>query len=214
MNCRTEKGTQMNSRHETKLQVQSGEREYSQILEEFPRERGYLIPILQEIQEEHGYLPKEAILQAAAYLDLPTSKIFGVATFYNQFKLFPPGKYRIQVCRGTACHVRGSLNLLETLETELGISAGQTARDRLFSLETVACMGACSIAPVIAINGEFYGRLDRKKLLKIVAEYRAREAAAQGAAGAAAGQDPEAAGQGTVASTGETGNGARKETNE
>lgn len=146
------------------------------VLSAYPRERGSLIPILQGIQEEEGFLSREAILETAAYLDLPASKIFGVATFYNQFRLVPPGRFRIQICRGTACHVRGSLNLLETLETELGISAGETARDRLFSLETVACMGACSIAPVVAVNGEFYGRLDRKKLLKIIKDYRARAA--------------------------------------
>lgn len=165
----------MNTTHLTALQAPTTKEDILRILEEFPRERGYLIPILQEIQEEHGYLPTEAILQTAHYLDLPTSKIFGVATFYNQFKLVPPGKYRVQICRGTACHVRGSLNLLETLETELGISAGETTRDRLFSLETVACIGACSIAPVVVINGEFYGRLERKKLLKLIAEYRRRE---------------------------------------
>lgn len=165
----------MHTAQERESSAPSAVRSVSEILETFPPERGYLIPILQEIQERSGYLPKEAILETAAYLDLPTSKIFGVATFYNQFKLIPPGKNRIQICRGTACHVRGSLNLLESLETELGIKAGQTTRDRLFSIETVACMGACSIAPVIAVNGEFYGRLDRKRLLKIIAEYRSRE---------------------------------------
>ncbi len=166
----------MDTAGDTTLKVPAETAELSPVLEAFPRERGNLIPILQEIQERYGYLSKEAIRATASYLDLPASKIFGVATFYNQFKLIPPGKYRVQVCRGTACHVRGSFKLLETLETELGIRAGETAKDRLFSLETVACMGACSIAPVVAINGEFYGRLDRKRLQKIIAEYRAREA--------------------------------------
>jgi NADH-quinone oxidoreductase subunit E len=160
---------------DAQLEVRPETRKLTEILRAFPRERGYLIPILQEIQEQHGYLSKESIMATAEHLDLPSSKIFGVATFYNQFKLVPPGRYRVQICRGTACHVRGSFNLLESLETELGIKAGETARDGVFSLETVACMGACSIAPVVAVNGEFFGRLDRKKLLRIIAEYRARE---------------------------------------
>ena len=95
-----------------------------------------------------------------------------MATYYNQFKLYPPGNYRIQICRGTACHVKGSLNLLETLKRELGIDAGMTTKDGLFSLETVACIGACSIAPVLTVNGKFHGRLDAKKVEKIVRALR------------------------------------------
>jgi NADH-quinone oxidoreductase subunit E len=152
-------------------------RDYADIVEKYPRERNYLIPLLQDIQEREGYLPKEGIYQVADYLGLPESKIFGVATFYNQFTLVAPGKYKIQVCRGTACHVKGSGLLLENLETELGIEAGETTRDGLFSIETVACIGACSIAPAITVNGEFYGKLDKKKLLDIVETLRNKEAA-------------------------------------
>jgi NADH-quinone oxidoreductase subunit E len=139
----------------------------------YPRSREYLIPILQEVQDRLGYLSRESICAIADYLELPESKVYGVATFYNQFKLNPPGKYQIQVCRGTACHVKGSFNLLEALKRELGIDAGMTTKDKLFSLETVACIGACSIAPVLTVNGKFHGRLDVRKVEKILKDLRA-----------------------------------------
>ncbi|MBN2050297.1 MAG: NAD(P)H-dependent oxidoreductase subunit E [Spirochaetales bacterium] len=148
---------------------------YGDLISRFPATRDYLIPILQELQEREGYLPEQGIYEVSDYLDLPESKVYGVATFYNQFKLIKPGKYRIQICRGTACHVKGSFNLLETLQRELGILPGETSSDGLFSLETVACLGACSIAPVIMVNGEFFGRLDNKKVLSLVQDFRNRE---------------------------------------
>jgi NADH-quinone oxidoreductase subunit E len=139
----------------------------------YPPSREHLIPILQEFQDRYGYLSRENIYAIADYLELPESKVYGVATFYNQFKLNPPGKYLIQICRGTACHVKGSLNLLDALKRELGIDAGMTTKDGLFSLETVACIGACSIAPVLTVNGKFHGRLDAKKVDKLVRTLRA-----------------------------------------
>ena len=148
-------------------------------IEKHPRERGSLISILQDLQEKHGYLSREGIHEVADYLELPVSKVYGVATFYNQFTLVPPGKYRIQICRGTACHVKGSLNLLEQLELELGVGPGQTTKDRLFTLETVACLGACSIAPVMTVNGEFHGRLDKEKLRAVLKGIRAAEGASK-----------------------------------
>jgi NADH-quinone oxidoreductase subunit E len=145
-------------------------------IEAFPPERHSLIPILQEIQEHAGFVSKESIHEVSRYLRLPESKIYGVATFYNQFRLDAPGLHQIQVCRGTACHVRGSEPLLDTLESELGIKAGETTKDGVFSLEVVACLGACSIAPVIMIDGEFHGRLDKKRLAAVLDEYRTAEA--------------------------------------
>jgi NADH-quinone oxidoreductase subunit E len=141
-------------------------------IKRYPPSRDYLIPMLQAVQEEEGYISRESIGEISEYMGLPESKIFGVATFYNQFRLNPPGKYQVAICRGTACHVKGSFNLLETLQRELGIEAGATTRDGLFSLETVACIGACSIAPVMTVNGEFYGRLDKKKVEKIIRELK------------------------------------------
>lgn len=136
-----------------------------------PKDRSNLIAILQDIQEVYGYLPEEALFDVAEFIGMPMSSVYGVATFYNQFRLTPLGKNVIRVCRGTACHVKNSSNILTSLETELGICAGQTTRDKLFTLETVACIGACSIAPVININEEYYGRITTKEIPKILKKY-------------------------------------------
>jgi NADH-quinone oxidoreductase subunit E len=148
---------------------------YSALISRYPAERSSLIPILQEIQSVERYLPADGIFQVADYLKLPVSKIFGVATFYNQFKLTKPGLHEIQICRGTACHVNGSQNLLDIISAELGIESGETTSDDFFSLEIVACLGACSMAPVMTIDGEFYGRLDRKKVHAILDGFRTKE---------------------------------------
>ncbi len=137
--------------------------------------RDSLIPILQDIQNQEGYLSKESIIEVGSHLNMPSSKIFGVATFYNQFKFQPNGKYHIQVCRGTACHVLGSATVLQELEKQLKIKAGQTTRDQLFSLEIVACIGACGLAPVISVNGEFHANVDSAKLKTILETYENME---------------------------------------
>lgn len=137
--------------------------------------RDALIPLLQEIQEKQGFLSEEAIVKTGKKLKIPTSKIFGVATFYNQFRFEPSGKYHIQVCRGTACHVLGSATVLQELESALKIKAGQTTRDGLFSIEVVACIGACGLAPVINVNGEFYAGVTTEKIKEIVEMYRSKE---------------------------------------
>ena len=147
-------------------------RNIDEVIHEHPPSREHLISILQDVQEAEGYLSRESIRRIGEYLNLPPSKIYGVATFYNQFRLHKPGKIQIQVCRGTACHVKGSLNLLDSLKLLLGIEVGQTTRDGLFTLETVACLGGCSIAPVITANGKFFGRLDKKKLEELVTKFR------------------------------------------
>lgn len=150
--------------------------EIDDILNRYPgAERDALIPILQEVQDVCGYLSPEAVIQIGQFLNLPPSKVYGVATFYNQFRFQPQGKYHIQVCRGTACHVKGSAGLLATLKRELKIDAGQTTRDGLFSLEVVACIGACGLAPVICMNGEFYAKLDADKVRDIIADCRKLE---------------------------------------
>lgn len=137
--------------------------------------RDSLIPILQEIQDSQGFLSREAVIEVGRHLNLPPSKIYGVATFYNQFRFQPLGRYHIQVCRGTACHVKGSAALLEALQRELKIQADQTTRDGLFSLEVVACIGACGLAPVISVNGEFYAKLIPETISEILDEYRKRD---------------------------------------
>jgi NADH-quinone oxidoreductase E subunit len=131
-----------------------------------------LIPILQEIQENQGYLSENAIVKVGKHLQLPTSKIYGVATFYNQFRFEPKGKYHIQVCRGTACHVLGSSSVLDQLEKHLKIKADQTTKDGMFSIEVVACIGACGLAPVICVNGEFHAKVTSESIKEIVNNYR------------------------------------------
>ncbi len=138
--------------------------------------RDALIPILQEVQDQHGYLSREAVVRIGQHLALPASKIYGVATFYNQFRFQPQGKFHIQVCRGTACHVKGSAAILDAVKRELKIDAGQTSRDGMFSLEVVACIGACGLAPVICINGEFHAGMTTQKVAKILDTYRRKAA--------------------------------------
>jgi NADH-quinone oxidoreductase subunit E len=137
--------------------------------------RDSLIPILQRAQEVHGYLSEEAIAEIGRHLKLPASKVYGVATFYNQFRFAPKGKYHIMLCRGTACHVKGSLKLLDAVTRTLKLQAGQTTRDGMFSLEVVACMGACGLAPAVSINGEVYAKVTPKKVGKIIEECRSKE---------------------------------------
>lgn len=141
--------------------------------------RDSLIPILQDIQEADGYLAFDSLLAVSRFLNLPLSKIYGVASFYNQFKFQAPGKYQIQLCRGTACHVKGSAGVLEAVKRYLKIDAGQTTKDKLFSLDVVACVGACSLAPVVCINGEYYAEVTPEKVEKILKEYQSKEGNAQ-----------------------------------
>jgi len=148
-----------------------------------------LIPILQDLQESFGYLPEVAIDLIGRALDISTARIYGVATFYNQFRLNPLGKHVLRVCRGTACHVKGSLALLETLESELGIKAGGTTKDGMFSLETVACLGACSIAPAVMVDDKFSGRLTVKQMPRLVKQIQRDEAKATKSNGEDAGSD-------------------------
>ncbi len=150
--------------------------EVESVLKKHPRAgRDALIPILQEVQESQGYLSREAVTQISKHLNLPATKIYGVATFYNQFRFLPKGKYHFMVCRGTACHVKGSSRVLEMAQKLLKLKPGQTSRDRLFSLETVACMGACGLSPVMNLNGEFYAKVTPQKLVKIIQECRETE---------------------------------------
>jgi len=149
----------------------------AEVLKEFNgANRDSLIPILQSIQDKDGYLSAASVIDVGKHLNIPTSKIYGVATFYNQFRFEPKGKYHIQVCRGTACHVLGSATVLEQIEKNLKVKAGQTTRNAMFSIEVVACIGACGLAPVIAINGEFYAKVTEGSIGEIIESYRTKEA--------------------------------------
>ena len=147
------------------------------ILAKYPQaSRDALIPILQDVQEEQGFLSREAIIRIGRHLGLPASKIYGVATFYNQFRFEPKGQFHVQTCRGTACHVKGSLAILEALRRALKVDPGQTTRDGLFSLEIVACVGVCGLSPVISVNGEFYANVTPDGVKSILASYRGKAA--------------------------------------
>ncbi len=144
-----------------------------EIISKYPKSgRENLIPVLQDIQDEEGFLSEESIIEVGKHLNLPTSKIYGVATFYNQFRFHATGKYHIQVCRGTACHVLGSASVLEELEKNLKIKAGETTKDGMFSLEVVACIGACGLAPVVSINGNFHAKVTKESMVEIIESYR------------------------------------------
>ena len=148
------------------------------ILKKHPNaKRDSLIPILQEVQEVQGFLSRQAVLSIGKHLKLPASKIYGVATFYNQFRFQPKGRYHIQVCRGTACHVKGSAKLLAAIMRHLKIEPGKTTRDKLFSLETVACMGACALSPVMCINDDFHTKVSSTKAIKLLEACREKELA-------------------------------------
>jgi NADH-quinone oxidoreductase E subunit len=145
---------------------------HSKIFEEYqPKDKSSLIPLLQDVQNIYGYLPEDALQEISDYVGIPLSRVYGVATFYNQFRLIPLGENVIRVCRGTACHVKNSSNILYALESTLNIKAGQTSRDKKFSIEVVNCIGACSIAPVITINDEYFGRLTVKEIPSILKKY-------------------------------------------
>jgi NADH-quinone oxidoreductase E subunit len=137
------------------------------VLSKFPDIRKEsLIPLLQEVQNIIGYITEESVIKIGRHLNIPASTIYGVASFYNQFRFSPKGKYHIQVCYGTACHILGTSTLLKELEKNLKIKDGETTKDGLFSLEVKTCIGGCGQAPVIAINGDFYGKLTLDKLVE------------------------------------------------
>lgn len=139
-------------------------RETRQILQKFSKKRGNLIPILQEVQHKLGYLPREAMLEISHILDMPEIDIYGVATFYNQFRFNPPGKHSVRVCLGTACHMKGGYITLDAWKRRLGIECGETTPDREFDLDTVACVGCCTMAPVTLLDDKPRDRVDTLKV--------------------------------------------------
>lgn len=152
----------------------------NEILSRYSVSRENLIPILQDVQDAEGYLSREAIVRIARHLNLAAGKIYGVATFYNQFRFQSAGRYHIQLCRGTACHVKGSAAALACLEQELGIHPGETGADGMFSLEVTPCLGACGLAPVMSVNGEIHSGVDEIKIKTILASLRASGAGGDG----------------------------------
>lgn len=146
-----------------------------QLFQKYPAKRSSIIPLLQEVQGHYGYISAPAVDVMADYLGVSSSEIYGVASFYTQFKFTPPGKYVIQICQGTACHVRGSSIVLEALREELKIEPGHTTPDGLFTLERVACVGCCALAPVMVINGKVYAQMTQDKVREVINDYRQKE---------------------------------------
>ncbi len=141
--------------------------------------QGALIPLLQSAQAHFGYVPRMAIQEIAAITGIGEAEIYGVLTFYSQFRLQPMGRHVIRACAGTACHVSGAKSIAETIKDELKISEGETTQDGAFSFFTVACIGCCSLAPVLVLDGETYGRLTPAKVRKLLNDVRKKDAAAQ-----------------------------------
>ena len=141
------------------------------VIAEHADDRGALMPVLQKAQEIYGYLPIEVQTMIAEGMDIPLEKVYGVVTFYAQFSLNPKGKYRISVCLGTACYVKGSGDIFNKLEEVLGIKGGECTPDGKFSLEACRCIGACGLAPVLTVNDDVYGRLTVDDVKDIIAKY-------------------------------------------
>ena len=143
-----------------------------EIANEYDCQGSWLVMVLQDVQEEYNYLPASALERVAAKLDVPLSRVYNVTTFYSSFSLTERGRHLIKVCDGTACHLRGSLNLQEEVTRQLGIKQGQTTEDKLFTLELVACLGACALAPVMTVGSNYHCQMTPEKLRQTLAEYR------------------------------------------
>jgi len=142
------------------------------IITRYKDERGPLISILQDIQAEFNYLPKESLLRVKEKLNIPLTEMLRIATFYKSFSLEPRGRHLIEVCQGTACHVRGGARILERIEKFLGIKPGQTTKDLKFTLKTVNCLGACALGPLVVIDEEYFGKITPAKAEKLLKEYK------------------------------------------
>ena len=147
-------------------------RQLAGILARYTKESRNLIPVLQEVQQKLGYLPREAMEEIAGFLGIPAVDVWGVATFYNQFRFVPLGKYHARVCLGTACHLRGGRLIMEALEREMDLKVGETTPDGNFSLERVACIGCCMLAPVMVIGDKIYPRMTPFKVEEALVPYK------------------------------------------
>ena len=142
------------------------------LIEKYRTEGGTVIGLLQDIHEEYSYLPEEVLDAVSKEIDVPLSTLYSLATFYATFRLEPMGKHHICSCVGTACHVKGAPFVVDTIERELHIKPGETTEDGMFTFDTVNCLGACALAPLVTVDGEYYGKMDQKKVAKIIDKYR------------------------------------------
>jgi NADH-quinone oxidoreductase subunit E len=149
------------------------------ILDRHDRAPSAIIAIMQDVQDEVNYLPEGTLRYVAERLNIPVSKVFQLATFYRAFSLEPRGKHSINVCTGTACHVRGAVKVVDALEREIGIQAGETDKQLEFTLETVNCLGACALGPVVVVDGEYHGQMTGARAVRMIKKLRATEQGAQ-----------------------------------
>lgn len=147
-------------------------RRLKKVIKEYRDSSGPLIQILHRAQNIFGYLPKEVLRFIAKETGFSSSRVYGVVTFYESFRLCPVGKYTIKLCLGTACHVRGASAIVDEIQTLLGIKKGETTKDRKFTLQTVNCLGSCALGPVAVINGNYHGHLTRRKVERVLKEYQ------------------------------------------
>jgi NADH-quinone oxidoreductase subunit E len=145
------------------------------ILEKYQGQDGALIPVLQEAQDVYGYLPEDVLISISRTLKVSMSRIYGVVTFYSQFNLTPRGRHTVRVCRGTACHVRGGKSVRKAVQQFLGVRENETTEDLNFTFETVACLGACALAPVLLVNKNYYGKLTPGKVDQILKRFMSKE---------------------------------------
>ena len=142
-----------------------------QVLQKYQHDKSLLVDILQDIQTETGYLPKEVLTETSQGLDVPLSRVYSVATFFKAFSLKPRGRHLINVCMGTACHVRGAVKVLEKIEQELGIKTGETTPDMKYTLETVNCVGACALGPMVIIGEDYHGEMTPEGVGPVLKNY-------------------------------------------
>ncbi|MCF8297201.1 MAG: NADH-quinone oxidoreductase subunit NuoE [Saprospiraceae bacterium] len=150
--------------------METQEKDINEVLCKYEGKPDNLIPLLQQVQSEYGYLPEETLLKVAEYAQVPSSQVYGVATFYTQFRFTPIGRNKIMVCRGTACHVKGAPRITEEIEKQLDIKEGETTEDMEYTLESVACIGACGLAPCMMVNDKVEAKLSPKKITEYFKE--------------------------------------------
>ena len=155
-----------------KAKVKPDKKKIKSILVGYDGDAGMLVAILQDVQAEYNYLPKEALVFVGEGLDIPLSQVYSVASFFKAFSLKPRGRHLINVCLGTACHVRGAVRVLDEIERELGVKSGQTTEDLRYTLETVNCVGACALGPVVAIDGSYSGQMTAGKVRPLLESYK------------------------------------------
>jgi len=143
----------------------------TQIIDKYHYDKGQLVSILQDIQAEHHYLPKDILVEVSQILSVPLTQVYSVATFFRAFSLKPRGRHLINVCLGTACHVRGTAKVLERMELELGIRRGETTKDSKFTLETVNCVGCCALGPMVMLDDQYFGQMNSDKVSSLLAKY-------------------------------------------